>query len=83
MQMLDSRGDNQGQGGDYNAPMGGQAPMNDNASMGSGYNTPTQREEQSYQQPSFNNNQAQAQSREMPSADAISEIDIDEDEIPF
>jgi single-strand DNA-binding protein len=99
MQMLDSRGDNQG--GGYNAPMGGQAPMNDNASMGGGYNAPTQGEAQSYQQPSYqqpqqqqqqsyqqpqpsyNNNQAQAQSREMPSAAAIPEIDIDEDEIPF
>jgi len=96
MQMLDSRGDNQG--GGYNAPMGGNAPMQDN--MGSapqgGYNAPMQGQAQSYQQPqqqqqpsyqqqqpSYNNNQAQAQSREMPSANAIPEIDIDEDEIPF
>jgi single-strand DNA-binding protein len=96
MQMLDSRGDNQG--GGYNAPMGGQTPMNDN-SMGGGYNAPVQGEAQSYQQPnyqkpqqqqsyqqaqpSYNNNQAQAQSREMPSTSSIPEIDIDEDEIPF
>ncbi len=95
MQMLDSRGDNQG--GGYNAPMGGNAGQDN---MGSapqgGYNAPMQGQAQSYQQPqqqqqpsyqqqqpSYNNNQAQAQSREMPSANAIPEIDIDEDEIPF
>jgi single-strand DNA-binding protein len=96
MQMLDSRGDNQG---GYNAaPMGGQqAPMNDamgnTAQQNNSYNAPAQgqpqsyqqpqQQQQSYQQPSYNNNQAQAQSREMPSANAIPEIDIDEDEIPF
>ena len=85
MQMLDSKGDNQG--GSYNAP-----------SQNSGYNAPSQGEPQSYQQPpmqqqqsyqapqqqnSYNNNQAASQSREMPSSNSIPEIDIDEDEIPF
>ena len=85
MQMLDSKGDNQG--GSYNAP-----------AQNSGYNAPSQGEPQSYQQPpmqqqqsyqapqqqnSYNNNQAASQSREMPSSNSIPEIDIDEDEIPF
>ena len=85
MQMLDSKGDNQGSG--YNAP-----------AQNSGYNVPAQGEPQGYQQPpvqqqsyqapqqqqnSYNNNQAASQSREMPSSNSIPEIDIDEDEIPF
>ncbi|WP_151899742.1 MULTISPECIES: single-stranded DNA-binding protein [Sulfurimonas] len=85
MQMLDSKGDNQG--GGYNAP-----------AQNSGYNAPAQGEPQGYQQPpvqqqqsyqapqqqnSYNNNQAASQSREMPSSSSIPEIDIDEDEIPF
>jgi len=85
MQMLDSKGENQG--GSYNAP-----------AQNSGYNAPSQGEPQSYQQPpmqqqqsyqapqqqnSYNNNQAASQSREMPSSNSIPEIDIDEDEIPF
>jgi len=85
MQMLDSKGDNQGSG--YNAP-----------AQNSGYNAPAQGEPQGYQQPpvqqqsyqapqqqqnSYNNNQAASQSREMPSSNSIPEIDIDEDEIPF
>ncbi len=87
MQMLDSKGDNQGggynapaqQNGGYNAPAQGQAQS---------YQQPAQQQQpmqqqQSYQQPSYNNNQASAQSREMPSNTAIPEIDIDEDEIPF
>ena len=91
MQMLDSKGDNQGS---QNAPMG------DTASQG-GYvpqqgqqqsyqqpvqqqsygNEPKQSTQQSYQQPSYN--QAQSQSREMPSSNSVPVIDIDEDEIPF
>ena len=96
MQMLDSRGDNT-QGG-YNAPQQQQNPMGNQMGgnampQGNAYNAPTQGEpqsyqkpaqqQQSYQQPAYNNNQAQAQSREMPSANSIPEIDIDEDEIPF
>jgi len=79
MQMLDSKGDNQG--GGYNTP-----------AQNGGYNAPSQGEPQSYQpqqnsyqQPksNYNNNQAASQSREMPSSNSIPEIDIDEDEIPF
>ena len=93
MQMLDSKGDNQG-GGGYNTP-----PQDMNQPT---QQTPVQTQQQSYQQPSYNqqqqsyqqpaqqsyqqpsyNNQAQTQSREMPSSDTIPTIDIDEDEIPF
>lgn len=93
MQMLDSKGDNQG--GGYNAPSN--APV-DNANQGGGYNAPTQGQGQSYQQPqqqqqsyqkpaqqSYNNNQAapQQQTRKMPEPDTIPSYDINEDEIPF
>jgi len=85
MQMLDSKGENQG--GGYQAP----AQNNDAQS----YNQP-QAQAQSYQQqqPSYGNNepqqqqqsyqqQASTQSRQMPSSDSVPVIDIDEDEIPF
>ncbi|MDF1883565.1 single-stranded DNA-binding protein [Sulfurimonas sp. SAG-AH-194-C21] len=95
MQMLDSKGDNQGSGG-FNAPSN--APMDD-ANQGGGYNAPTQGQGQNYQQPkqqqqsyqkpaqqqSYNNNNqaAQQQSRQMPSPDTVPSYDINEDEIPF
>lgn len=93
MQMLDSKGDNQG--GGYNAPSNTPA---DDANQGGGYNAPTQGQGQSYQQPqqqqqsyqkpaqqqSYNNNQAASQqSRQMPSPDTVPSYDINEDEIPF
>jgi single-strand DNA-binding protein len=71
MQMLDSKGDNQGGGNSINAPQQGQQQS---------YQQPQQ--QQSYQQPSYNN-KAQTQSREMPSSNSVPVIDIDEDEIPF
>jgi single-strand DNA-binding protein len=46
MQMLDSKGDNQG-GGGYNAPSNAPADSN----QGGGYNAPAQGQAQSYQQP--------------------------------
>jgi len=92
MQMLDSKGDNQ-QGGGYNNAPAQNTGYNNAPQQGQAqsYQQPMQQQQpqtqqqpqQSYQQPSYNNNQAQAQSREMPSAAAIPEIDIDEDEIPF
>jgi len=89
MQMLDSKGDNQqggynapAQNGGYNAPQQGQAQSYQQPMRQQQPQT-QQQPQQSYQQPSHNNNQTQAQSREMPSAAAIPEIDIDEDEIPF
>jgi len=91
MQMLDSKGDNQG--GGYNAPSN--APT-ENANQGGGYNAPAQGQGQSYQQPqqqsyqkpaqqSYNNNQAapQQQNRKMPEPDTMPSYDINEDEIPF
>jgi len=94
--MLDSKGDNN-QGGYNNTPMNDnninapQQNANYNAPMqgqAQSYQQPVQQQAQSYQQPmqqqpSYNNNQASAQSREMPSSNTIPEIDIDEDEIPF
>ena len=84
MQMLDSKGDNQGGGSqaNYSAPSQGQ---------GQQYQAPQQQQQQSYQpqqqqqqapQQSYNNNQAQEQSRQMPANDLPS-IDIDEEELPF
>ena len=86
MQMLDSKGDNQG---GYNAPSN--APTNDDnqdnysvpqQGQQPSYQKPQQRPEQSYQQPSYNKPASQ-QSREMPSSNSVPVIDIDEDEIPF
>ena len=84
MQMLDSKGDNQG---GYNAPSNTPASSQDNYSAPQqgeqpSYQKPQQRPEQSYQQPSYNK-PAAAQSREMPSSNSVPVIDIDEDEIPF
>lgn len=87
MQMLDSKGDNQGS---YNAPQG---DMNQDSSyppqqgIQQSYQQPSQQQQPSYgntQAPSQANYQnAQAQSREMPNSNSVPEIDIDEDEIPF
>ena len=90
MQMLDSKGDNQGA---YNAPEGDMQQ--------GGYGAPAQGQPQAYQapqqaQPSYGQpmqqqpapqqggyNQAAQQSREMPSVPDVPSYDIDEDEIPF
>jgi len=85
MQMLDSKGDNQGGGGYNNAPT---------AMPEDSYAPPAQGRQQSYQQPQQPNNyppkqqqpsynNAGAQSRQMPSNDNVPVIDIDEDEVPF
>jgi single-strand DNA-binding protein len=100
MQMLDSKGDNQGGGYNaapqntpagndnqgYNAPNQGQAQAYNAPSQGQAQSYQQPQQQQSYQQqqkPSYNNNQAQSQSREMPSSNSVPVIDIDEDEIPF
>ena len=84
MQMLDSKSDNSGNSGNYNA-----APMGIEEES---YGAPTQGRQQSYQapqkQPSYppqqpSYNAAAAQSRQMPSSNDVPVIDIDEDEIPF
>jgi len=94
MQMLDSKGDNQGS--HNQAPQGSQDNYNAPAQgQGQSYQQPAQQQQQSYQQPaqqqqqsyqapqqqSYNN--AASQSREMPSSNSVPVIDIDEDEIPF
>jgi single-strand DNA-binding protein len=75
MQMLDSKNDNQNSSAsDYQPQTGGYQQQG-------GYQQPSyQQQPQSYQQPSA---QAYSQSKQMPSSNAIPEIDIDEDEIPF
>ena len=94
MQMLDSKGDNQGGGytppaggnDSYTAPEQGQQQAYQQPQQQQGYQAPAQQQQQpqqSYQKPSYNNNQAAAQSRQMPSSESIPTIDIDEDEIPF
>jgi single-strand DNA-binding protein len=99
MQMLDSKGENSGggynapsntpmdnaqQNAGYNAPAQGQAQSYQQPQQQQSYQAPAA-QQQSYQQqsqqPSYN--QAAQQSRQMPSAESIPTIDIDEDEIPF
>ena len=88
MQMLDSRGDNQG--GGYNAPAGNSnsnyaAPQQGQPAPQQGQPAPQQGQpapqQQSYQQQSYSS--PAQQSRQMPSPANVPEIDIDEDEIPF
>jgi len=71
MQMLDSKGDNQGGGNSYQAPQTGE----------------NQSQQQSYQQPSYQQPQQpqsyQKPAQQMPSSDSVPVIDIEEDEIPF
>jgi single-strand DNA-binding protein len=75
MQMLDSKGDNQSAGSNYQAPQG-------DAQQGQ------PQQQQSYQKPSYQQQQ-QPQSyqkpaaTQMPSSNQVPVIDIDEDEIPF
>ena len=89
MQMLDSRGDNNNQGGGYNAPMANSAPQGSTAPQQQGQQYQQQQQapqQQSYgQQNAAPQNQAPQQqpAKQMPSVDEVPEIDIDEDEIPF
>jgi single-strand DNA-binding protein len=98
MQMLDSKGDNQGGGYNNQAPAGGNDSYSAPAQgQQQSYQQPAQQQQQSYQQPAAQqqqsyqpqgqqqsyNNQANTQSREMPSSNSVPVIDIDEDEIPF
>ena len=76
MQMLDSKGDNQGGGNNYQAPQG-QDGQNQSQQQQS-YQQP-----QSYQKPAAQQYQANTQSQQMPSSNSVPVIDIDEDEIPF
>jgi single-strand DNA-binding protein len=85
MQMLDSKGENQGVGqpqGYVQPPQqqqqaqSYQQPQQQQQSYGQpnqGYGQPQQQQQQSYNKPA----------QQMPSQDQVPEIDIDEDEIPF
>jgi len=78
MQMLDSKGDNQG------ASQGGMGSTASSQDYGQDSYAPQQGRAQSYQQPQQPSyNKAREQSRQMPSSNDIPTIDIDEDEIPF
>jgi single-strand DNA-binding protein len=84
MQMLDSKGDNQGGGNSYQAPQDNQ-PQQQYQQQAQSYQAP-QAQQQSYQQ--TQQPQAQAQSyqapaQQMPSSNQVPVIDIDEEEIPF
>ncbi|MDA7818143.1 single-stranded DNA-binding protein [Sulfurimonas sp.] len=83
MQMLDSKGDNQGGGSNYQAPQGqasqGQPQQSQQAQS---YQAPAQ--QQSYGQPQQQQQQSyQSPAQQMPSSNSVPVIDIDEDEIPF
>jgi len=84
MQMLDSKGDNQGGNGgnSYQAPQGN-APQQ-NQQQAQSYQAP-QQQQQSYGQPAAQKQQQsyQAPAQQMPSSNQVPVIDIDEDEIPF
>ena len=89
MQMLDSKGDNQNAGNNYQAPQGqvgqGQQPNAQQSYQQPSYQQQQQQQPsyqqqpQSYQQPATQ----QMPAKQMPSSDSVPVIDIDEDEIPF
>ncbi len=85
MQMLDSKGDNQGAANYNSAPQAqpqNQAPAGQQAQS---YQAPAQ-QQQSYGQPQQQQQSQQSYqqpARQMPSSNEVPVIDIDEDEIPF
>ena len=83
MQMLDSKGDNQGGGNNYQAPQGN-APQQ-NQQQAQSYQAPQQQQQQqqSYGQKPQAQQSYQAPAQQMPSSNSVPVIDIDEDEIPF
>jgi len=76
MQMLDSRGDNQGGGNSYQAPQDNQPQQPQQQQQQ--YN----QQPQSYQAPA-QQQQQQYQAQQMPKVDDVPVIDIDENEVPF
>jgi len=81
MQMLDSKGDNQGGGSSYQAPQGN-APQA-NQQQAQSYQAPQQQQQASYGQKPQQQQSYQAPAQQMPSSNQVPVIDIDEDEIPF
>ena len=81
MQMLDSRGDNQGGGNSYQAPQEPQQPQQQQYNQQpQSYQAPAQ---QQYQAPQQQQQQQQYQAQQMPKVDDVPVIDIDENEVPF
>jgi single-strand DNA-binding protein len=91
MQMLDSKGDNPSAnaipGNDMQQPQGYAQPQQQQAQS---YQAPQQQQQQSYGQPQQQSygqpqqqNYSQPAHQQMPNANQVPEIDIDEDEIPF
>ncbi len=87
--FLDNKGDNQGQGGGYNANSGYDNAPQQQQHQG-GYNQQQNSYQQPQQQQSYNNQQAQNMgqqggmgAQQQQQAHQIPEYDIDEDEIPF
>ncbi|MEA1891394.1 MAG: single-stranded DNA-binding protein [Campylobacterota bacterium] len=92
MQMLDSKGDNQG--GGYQQAGGQQQPQSYNQApqQAQSYQQPQQQQsygqneqqqQQQYQAPQQQQQSYQQPAKEMPSSNDVPVIDIDEDEIPF
>ena len=86
MQMLDSKGSNQGAdngGNSYQAPQGN-APQQ-NQQQAQSYQAPQQQQQQqqSYGQKPQAQQSYQAPAQQMLSSNSVPVIDIDEDEIPF
>ena len=88
MQMLDSKGTAENPGG-Y-APQEGNSNSYSTPTQGQGQPYQATQQQQSYQAPQQQqapqqayNNQAAEQSRQMPSAESVPVIDIDEDDCPF
>ena len=80
MQMLDSRGDNQGGGNSYQAPQEPQQPQQQQYNQQpQSYQAPAQQQYQAPQQ----QQQQQYQAQQMPKVDDVPVIDIDENEVPF
>ncbi len=80
MQMLDSKGDNQGAGGYQQAPQGQDQYSQPQQQQAQSYQAPAQ--QQSYGQPQQQQSY-QSPAQQMPSSNSVPVIDIDEDEIPF
>ena len=85
MQMLDSKGDNQGGGSNYQNQQGSQDSYSQpQQQQAQSYQAPAQQQQQGYGQPQQQQQQSyQTPAQQMPSSNSVPVIDIDEDEIPF
>ena len=86
MQMLDTKADSAAMGAPGHNTQNGYGGYNQqDRPYNQGYNQPTQNYAQPQQNvpPAYEQQPTQPAPKEMPKSDAIPEIDIDEDEIPF